>query len=106
MPAKKTGERAKAAKRRGTTMTTKAEAKGKSRHAAKKSATNVKQQGFESRAVSERAEPGFGKTRQSAKLPLPDRAGSSTNRRKTLPAAVASRFRKSGRDSHPPLASS
>jgi hypothetical protein len=51
--------------------------------------------GFEDRSVSPRKPPGRGLTAKSKKLPLPE-LGSSTSRRKTLPAQAAAGYRKDG----------
>jgi hypothetical protein len=100
MPEKTQAFRARAAKKKGSTMTLKASdlhaAEGLSPHKAKK--MRVPEQasvGFEDRSVSPRKPPGRGLTLRSRKLPLPE-LGSSTSRRKTLPAEAAAGYRKEG----------
>lgn len=100
MPEKTRAVRAKTAKRQGTTMVLKAtdvgQAAGESPHKAKKSGRRAMGSAdFEDRTVSPRSEPGKGLTAKSRKLPVPER-GSSTSRRKTLPAAAAAAYRKEG----------
>jgi hypothetical protein len=97
MPEKTQAFRAKTAKKKGTTMQLKATdlqtAEGLSTHKAKK----IKEMpvGFMDRTVSPRKPPGRGLTAKSRKLPLPE-LGSSTSRRKTLPAEAAAGYRKDG----------
>lgn len=100
MPEKTRAVRAKAAKKKGTTMALKAtdvgQAAGESPHKAKKSGRRAMGSAdFEDRTVSPRSEPGKGLTAKSRKLPVPE-LGSSTSRRKTLPAAAAAAYRKEG----------
>jgi hypothetical protein len=100
MPEKTQAFRAKAAKKKGTTMQLKATdvdaAGGMSTHKAKKKrGLDQASVGFEDRSVSPRKPPGRGLTAKSKKLPLPE-LGSSTSRRKTLPAEAAAGYRKDG----------
>jgi hypothetical protein len=100
MPEKTQAFRAKAAKKKGTTMQLKATdvdaAGGMSTHKAKKKRVlDQASVGFEDRSVSPRKPPGRGLTAKSKKLPLPE-LGSSTSRRKTLPAEAAAGYRKDG----------
>jgi len=100
MPEKSLRERAVKAKRQGTTMMVKKSDVGMatkgSRHATKKSGSVVSQYKFSDRTVSARAVPGLGNVTRSKKLPLPE-TGSSTSRRRTLPAAAAAQHRKGPR---------
>jgi hypothetical protein len=100
MPEKPQAFRAKTAKKKGTTMALKAtdvqEAGGLSTHKAKKiGGKDLGEVGFMDRNVSPRKPPGRGLTAKSRKLPLPE-TGSSTSRRKTLPAEAAVAYRKEG----------
>lgn len=101
MPEKTQAFRAKAAKKKGTTMALKATdvqgAGGLSTHKAKKlgGREEVGEVGFADRSVSPRRPPGRGLTAKSRKLPLPE-LGSSTSRRKTLPSEAAAGYRKEG----------
>ncbi|MCP3140101.1 hypothetical protein [Pyxidicoccus xibeiensis] len=100
MPEKTRAVRAKAAKKKGTTMELKAtdvrRAGAESPHKAKKSGRRaLGNVGFEDRSVSPRKAPGTGLTAKSRKLPVPE-LGSSTSRRKTLPAEAAVAYRKEG----------
>ncbi len=100
MPEKTQAFRAKTAKKRGSTMQLKASdvhaAVGLSTHKAKKLGSRaLPEVGFEDRSVSPRKPPGRGLTARSWKLPLPE-LGSSTSRRKTLPAEAAVGYRKEG----------
>jgi hypothetical protein len=100
MPEKTQAFRAKTAKKKGTTMQLKATdvhaATGLSTHKAKKiGSLDLPEVGFEDRSVSPRKPPGRGLTAKSRKLPLPE-LGSSTSRRKTLPAEAAAGYRKEG----------
>jgi hypothetical protein len=100
MPEKTQAFRAKTAKKKGSTMQLKATdvhvADGLSTHKAKKIGSQVLPEvGFEDRSVSPRKPPGRGLTAKSRKLPLPE-LGSSTSRRKTLPAEAAAGYRKEG----------
>lgn len=100
MPEKPQAFRAKSAKKKGTTMALKATdlhvAEGLSPHKAKKIGNKeLGEVGFMDRSVSPRKPPGRGLTAKSRKLPLPE-TGSSTSRRKTLPAEAAAGYRKEG----------
>lgn len=100
MPEKTQAFRAKTAKKKGTTMQLKATdvhaAAGLSTHKAKKMKGLFQPEvGFEDRSVSPRKPPGRGLTAKGRKLPLPE-LGSSTSRRKTLPAEAAVGYRKEG----------
>ncbi|KFE66061.1 hypothetical protein [Hyalangium minutum] len=100
MPEKPQAFRAKSAKKKGTTMALKATdlhvAEGLSSHKAKKiGGRELGEVGFMDRSVSPRRPPGRGLTAKSRKLPLPE-TGSSTSRRKTLPAEAAAGYRKEG----------
>ncbi len=100
MPEKTRGVRAKMAKKKGTTMALKAtdvgRAAGENAHKAKKSGRRaLGDTDFQDRTVSPRSAPGKGLTAKSRKLPVPE-SGSSTSRRKTLPAAAAVAYRKEG----------
>ncbi|MFL5348967.1 MAG: hypothetical protein ACJ8AT_29560 [Hyalangium sp.] len=100
MPEKTPAFRAKAAKKKGTTMALKASdvhaAEGMSTHRAKKQGGRDEGEvGFADRNVSPRKPPGRGLTAKSRKLPLPE-TGSSTSRRKTIPAEAAAGYRKEG----------
>jgi hypothetical protein len=100
MPEKTQVFRAKAAKKKGTTMELKASdlhaAENMSTHKAKKlGGFHAGEVGFADRNVSPRKPPGRGLTAKSRKLPLPE-TGSSTSRRKTLPAEAAMGYRKEG----------
>jgi hypothetical protein len=100
MPEKPQAFRAKSAKKKGTTMALKATdlqaAEGLSTHKAKKiGGKELGEVGFMDRSVSPRKPPGRGLTAKSRKLPLPE-TGSSTSRRKTLPAEAAAGYRKEG----------
>jgi len=100
MPEKTQAVRAKAAKKKGTTMALKASdidmAGGMSTHKAKKQGgKDLGEVGFSDRSVSPRKPPGRGLTTKSRKLPLPE-TGSSTSRRKTIPAEAAVGYRKDG----------
>ncbi len=99
MPEKTLAARAKQAKKKGTTLRRKATdvgaAAGKSPRQAKKSRSNVGDVGFADRTVSPRSAPGTGLRTKSKKLPVAE-GGSSTSRRKTLPAAAAAAYRKDG----------
>jgi hypothetical protein len=100
MPEKSQGLRAKAAKKKGTTMALKATdvqaAGGMSTHKAKKQGgKDLGEVGFMDRSVSPRKPPGRGLTAKSRKLPLPE-SGSSTSRRKTIPSEAAAGYRKEG----------
>ncbi|MFP2932404.1 hypothetical protein ACLESO_46100 [Pyxidicoccus sp. 3LG] len=102
MPEKTRAVRAKAAKKKGTTMELKAtdvhRAGADSTHKAKKSGRRtLGRVGFEDRAVSPRKPPGSGLTTKSSKLPAPELGASSMSRRKTLPAEAAVAYRKEGR---------
>jgi hypothetical protein len=104
MPEKPQAFRVKSAKKKGTTMALKAtdlqEAEGLSTHKAKKiGGKEVGEVGFIDRNVSPRKPPGRGLTAKSRKLPLPE-LGSSTSRRKTLPAEAAVGYRKEGTRKH------
>jgi hypothetical protein len=71
-------------------------AEGLSPHKAKKlGGRDLGEVGFADRNVSPRKPPGRGLTAKSRKLPLPE-TGSSTSRRKTLPAEAAAGYRKEG----------
>jgi hypothetical protein len=101
MPEKTKQLRAKRAKAKGTTMTVMADdtgdvPAGKSAHALKKSRAIVGRTRFTERSVSQRRPPGEGKRAQSLKLPLPE-TGSSTSRRKTIPAEAAAQYREGHR---------
>jgi FtsZ-interacting cell division protein ZipA len=101
MPEKSQSFRAKRAKKQGTVMKLKAsdvhETEGLSTHRAKKIESwpqgNLE---FADRSVSPRQRSGQGLTAKGVKLPLPE-TGSSTSRRKTLPAQAAVGYRKEGR---------
>jgi hypothetical protein len=100
MPEKTQAFRAKRAKQKGTTMALKASdvhaAEGLSTHRAKKMGGREQgSMGFTDRSVSPRKPPGRGLTAKSQKLPAPE-LGSSTSRRKTLPAEAAAGYRKEG----------
>lgn len=100
MPEKTLGFRSKTAKKKGSTLALKASdiqlAEGLSTHKAKKiGGRDLGEVGFEDRNVSPRRPPGRGLTAKSRKLPLPE-TGSSTSRRKTLPAEAAAGYRKEG----------
>jgi hypothetical protein len=100
MPEKPQAFRAKSAKKKGTTMALKATdidaAGGLSTHKAKKlGGKDLGEVGFMDRSVSPRKPPGRGLTTKSRKLPLPE-TGSSTSRRKTIPAEAAAGYRKDG----------
>lgn len=100
MPEKTRAVRVKNAKKKGTTMARKAtdvgRAAGESTHKAKKSGRRaLGDTDFADRTVSPRSAPGKGLTAKSRKLPVPE-LGSSTSRRKTLPAAAAAAYRKEG----------
>ena len=100
MPEKTQAFRAKAAKKKGTTMALKATdvgaAGGMSTHRAKKKGgKRLGEVATEDRSVSPRRQPGRGLTGKSAKLPLPE-LGSSTSRVKTIPAEAAAGYRKDG----------
>jgi hypothetical protein len=100
MPEKTQAFRAKTAKKKGSTMTLKATdvhaAGGVSTHKSKKMKNWAQESvGFEDRSVSPRKPPGRGLTAKSRKLPLPE-LGSSTSRRKTIPAEAAVGYRKEG----------
>lgn len=101
MPEKTRQLRARRAKAKGTTMTLKASdtgdiPAGKSAHALKKSHGITGRTRFTERSVSRRRPPGEGKTAQSLHLPLPE-TGSSTSRRKTIPAEAAVQYREGHR---------
>jgi hypothetical protein len=100
MPEKTLGFRTKTAKKKGATLALKASdihlAEGLSPHKAKKLGDrDLGEVGFADRNVSPRKPPGRGLTAKSRKLPLPE-TGSSTSRRKTLPAEAAVGYRKEG----------
>jgi hypothetical protein len=100
MPEKTRAVRVKNAKKKGTTLSLKAtdvgQAAGESTHRAKKSGRRaLGSEEFTDRTVSPRREPGRGLTARSQKLPVPE-LGSSTSRRKTLPAPAAAAYRKEG----------
>ncbi|WP_224244972.1 hypothetical protein [Hyalangium gracile] len=101
MPEKSHAVRAKSAKKKGTTLALKASdveaGEGLSTHRAKKigGPREIGEVGFTDRSVSPRKPPGRGLTTRSRKLPLPE-TGSSTSRRKTLPAEAAAGYRKEG----------
>lgn len=102
MPAKSVKERVTRAKKKGTTMAVRVGdtvTGGASSHATKKSSAVTGRRSFAEREVSPRKPPGQGATRRSAKLPEPDRAGSTISRKRTLPAAAAARYRKEGAES-------
>jgi hypothetical protein len=105
MPEKTHAFRAKAAKKKGTTMALKATdvhiAEDLSTHRAKKigGPNEIGSVGFTDRSVSPRRPPGRGLTAKSRKLPLPE-TGSSTSRRKTLPIEAAAGYRKEGTRKH------
>jgi hypothetical protein len=100
MPEKTKQVRAKRAKAKGTPMTLKASDTGdvgaRSAHGAKKSRGVTGRAKTPDRAVSRRRPPGEGKTAQSQKLPLPE-TGSTTSRRRTLPAEAAAGYREGHR---------
>ncbi|MBN1206269.1 MAG: hypothetical protein JXB05_15235 [Myxococcaceae bacterium] len=102
MPEKPQAFRAKRAKKKGSTLALKATdidaARGLSAHKAKK-LRGLGDVGFMDRSVSPRRPPGRGLTAKSRKLPLPE-TGSSTLRRKTLPAEAAVAYRKEGTRKH------
>ncbi|MBZ4420531.1 hypothetical protein [Myxococcus sp. RHSTA-1-4] len=100
MPEKTRAVRVKSAKKKGTTLALKAtdvgKAAGESTHKAKKSGRRALGTAeFTDRHVSPRHPPGRGLTARSQKLPVPG-LGSSTSRRKTLPAEAAVGYRKEG----------
>ena len=100
MPEKTRAVRVKSAKKKGTTLALKAKdvgrAAGESTHKAKKSGRRaLGSTDFEDRNVSPRSAPGKGLTAKGRKLPVPE-LGSSTSRRKTLPAEAAVAYRKEG----------
>ncbi|WP_224362820.1 hypothetical protein [Hyalangium versicolor] len=100
MPEKTHALRAKTAKKQGTTLALKGSdihaTEGLSTHRAKKiGGREFGDVGFVDRSVSPRRPPGKGLTAKSRKLPLPE-LGSSTSRRKTLPAEAAAGYRKEG----------
>jgi hypothetical protein len=117
MPEKTQALRAKAAKKKGTTMALKATdvgaAGGMSTHRAKKKGGKLMGDvAFDDRSVSPRKPPGRGLTTKSRKLPVPE-LGSSTVRTKTIPAEAAAGYRKdgtrkktTGRGDTPPLKAS
>jgi hypothetical protein len=101
MPEKTQALRAKAAKKKGTTMALKATdvlaAGGMSPHRAKKKGGRDEGEvEFEDRSVSSRKPPGRGLTAKSRKLPVPEGGSSSSSRRKTLPVEAAAAYRKEG----------